>query len=480
MLPHLHLMHLPPLLLARLRRRVAFGLGALLVAALVWLAWSHYTAPLPPPAEAGELVVATLVSPGLFMRETTDGDQPLESGADHDLAAEFAKSLGLPARFIVAADAFELVELVATGRAHMAMSLPIGNGELTFSQPVRGSEPWLVGRDDALEPGEPAALAARPIEVVAGSPLADTLRGLGIDPPPQVIEVPEIDEMGLLARVAAGRTPLAAVHDIHLDLANNFYPQLKPLLRLPGRIELGWGFARHGGKPLVAQADEFIARARQDGLMARIDDRYFGHIKRVDNAGISRFLDDMRTRLPAFRRYFQAAQELTGLDWRLIAALAYQESHWDPLATSPTNVRGIMMLTEETADHLGVKNRLDAAESIHAGARYLAELIDQLPGKAKPPDRLWLGLAAYNLGMGHLRGAQAIARGMKRDPDSWYDMKQVLPQLARPEIAARLKSGPARGGEAVILADNVHTYYDILSRFEPPYATPFPRPLMQR
>lgn len=473
-------MHLPPLLLARLRRGIAFGIGALIAAAAVWLIWNRYTAPLPPPDEAGELVAAIQAAPGLFVRETAADGSITESGADHDLVVEFAKNLGLPARFIVAADAFELVDLVASGRAHMAVSLPVSNGDLEFSQPVRSSEPWLVGREDTPEPSELTVLTGRPVAVVAGSPLANTLRGLGIDPPPQVIETPESDEMDLLARVADGRIPLAAVHDIHIDLANNFYPELKPLLRLPGRVELGWGFARRGGGQLVAQANEFLSRARRDGLLARIDDRYFGHIKRVNTAGISRFLDDMRTRLPALRRHFQAAQELTGLDWRLIAALAYQESHWDPLATSPTNVRGIMMLTEETADHLGVKNRLDPAESIRAGARYLAELIDQLPGESKPPDRILLALAAYNLGMGHFRGAQAIARGMKRDPNSWYDMKQVLPQLARPEIAERLKSGPARGGEAVILVDNVHTYYDILSRFEPAYATPFPMPLMRR
>ena len=126
------------------------------------------------------------------------------------------------------------------------------------------------------------------------------------------------------------------------------------------------------------------------------------------------------------------------------------------------------MLTEDTADRLRVGNRLDPQQSIRAGARYLAELRDQLPAEVREPDRTWMALAAYNLGMGHLNGARAVALMVRRDPNLWYEMKQVLPLLARPEYAARLKSGAARGGEAVIMVENIRTYYDILVRHEAP------------
>jgi membrane-bound lytic murein transglycosylase F len=240
---------------------------------------------------------------------------------------------------------------------------------------------------------------------------------------------------------------------------------------LPGKVVYAWAF-RPEQDDQRAKADAFIEQYRQDGRMAKLEDRYFGHIKRINPIGASQFIEDMRTRLPRYRRLFQEAQATTGIDWRLLAALAYQESKWDPLATSYTGVRGMMMLTEETADRMGVGNRLSPAESIRAGALYLAELMERLPSEVHAPDRQWLALAAYNLGMGHLNGARQFAVGQKRDATSWYDMKKVLPLLSRPEYYNRLKSGRARGGEAVVMVENVRTYYDILVRFEPKRTSP--------
>ena len=422
-----------------------------------------------PPEADGRLVVAISETPTFFPHEGAT-----ESGFEHDLVTAFADSLGLKVQFIKAADPYELNDLVLDGRVHMAASMPLGNGQLQYSAPIRTLNQWIVGHGDILEPEQLSDLAGRSIAVMAGSPLADTLRGLDQKSRPRVVEVPGVNEMELLARVAEHKAELAAVHEIHLDLGVNFYPELRPLLQLPGKLDFGWAFGGESAAALRAKADAFIAGARANGTLARIHDRYFGHIKRINANGIAQFLDDSRTKLPAWRRHFQSAQDLSGIDWRLLAALAYQESHWDPLATSATGVRGMMMLTEDTADHLRVKNRLDAPESIRAGALYLAELVDQVPASAKQPDRLWLALSAYNLGMGHFRGARSIAKSMKRDPDVWYEMKQVLPQLARPEIYARLKSGAARGGEAVIMVENIRSYYDILNRFEPPYISPYP------
>jgi membrane-bound lytic murein transglycosylase F len=174
------------------------------------------------------------------------------------------------------------------------------------------------------------------------------------------------------------------------------------------------------------------------------------------------------------RPHFQEAESLSGVDWRLIAAVGYQESHWNPMAMSPTGVRGLMMLTDETADRLQIKDRLDARDSIVGGARYLALLKEALPPRIAEPDRTFLALAAYNLGLGHLEDARILAQKANLDPDKWQDVRQVLGKLSDPESFQALKHGYARGFEALQLVDNIRNYYDILARMEPREAPALP------
>lgn len=173
-----------------------------------------------------------------------------------------------------------------------------------------------------------------------------------------------------------------------------------------------------------------------------------------------------RTLLPHYRRWFEEAADLTGIDWQLLAALSYRESHWRPNAVSFTRVRGMMMLTEETADRMNVENRLDAHSSILAGARYLQLLKEQLPLRMNEEDRLWMALAAYNQGMGHLEDARILAIQSGLNPDVWADVKRMMPLLSHPSVYKKTKHGKARGGEAVILVETVRLYREMLNRLE--------------
>jgi membrane-bound lytic murein transglycosylase F len=213
----------------------------------------------------------------------------------------------------------------------------------------------------------------------------------------------------------------------------------------------------------------FFEGISADGTLHVLIDRYFGHVKRLDRGDIVAFLARRETVLPQYRAMFQEAQEITGIDWRLLAALGFQESHWNPMATSPTGVRGLMMLTSPTADRMGVTDRLDAEQNIRAGARYLLMLKDTLPPRIPEPDRTWMALAAYNVGYGHLEDARIIAQRLGLNSDSWLDLRKTLPLLSRSDYYTTVKRGFARGGEAVILTENVRNYYDILVRFEAPH-----------
>ena len=206
---------------------------------------------------------------------------------------------------------------------------------------------------------------------------------------------------------------------------------------------------------LRQELDRFLARLRRDGTLARLTDRYCRTRARSSASTPSVLQERMRTVLPQYRHLFHDAQEKSGIEWRLLAAIAYQESQWDPAATSATGVRGIMQITEDTARHLGVSDLLDPAQNVVAAARYLRDLKAKLPARIHEPDRTWLALAAFNIGLGHLEDARILAQKQKLDPDLWSDVKKVLPLLALPEYYEQAKLGYARGGMPVAFVDRV-------------------------
>ncbi|MDP2196168.1 MAG: membrane-bound lytic murein transglycosylase MltF [Rhodocyclaceae bacterium] len=440
---------------------------------------------LDPPGPEQPLVVGLPADP-VFQRAVPPSEGM--DGFSRNLSEAFAESLGVELRYVVAPNYPALLKMVRSGKVHLAVAVPTlaaaepaagSDPQLSYSPPLLETRQLIVQHASALRVDSPAKLAGREIAVPAGAMQARVIRAMNIDPPPVIIERADINELELLGGVARRHHELVASTELHFAVASNYYPDLAIAFELPEKLSYVWAISS-ASPTLLDYATRFIESARQDGTLRRLNDRYFGHIRRMEARDSEVFLEHVRSRLPAFRQEFHAAQERTGIDWRLLAALAYQESKWDPLATSPTGVRGMMMLTEDTADRLKVTNRLDASQSIQAGARYLAMLRDELPAGIDHPDRLWFALAAYNLGMGHMNGARAFAPGLKRNPDDWYDMKQVLPLMARPEYYTRLKSGRARGGEAVILVENVRNYFDVLSRFEPIHTPPSLGESMQR
>jgi len=425
---------------------------------------------LPPPGPDQPLVVGLPADP-VFQQSVPDSEGM--KGFSRDLVTLFAEALGVELKFVTLTNHVSMTEELLSGQIHFAAAMPVAaqQAEIVFGPPIIETRQIIVQHASALPISDPARLAGREISILPDSVQAPLLRQLAVEPPPRITTRNVGEETDLFAGVARRRFDLAAGDELHFDVAINYYPDLAIAMELPGQLAYAWAFP---GK-LTALRDassQFIDQVRENGSLRRLEDRYFGHIKRIESRDMQGFLLHSRTRLPDYRHTFQEAQEITGIDWRLLAALGYQESKWDPLATSPTGVRGLMMLTSDTADRLGIVNRLDGKESILAGSNYLALLMDELPEDIQQPDRLWFALAAYNLGMGHLRGARSIAQSLDRDPNQWVDMKEVLPLMSRPEYYERLKSGRARGGEAVILVENIRNYYDVLCRFEPIYTPP--------
>ncbi|HEY4697982.1 MAG TPA: membrane-bound lytic murein transglycosylase MltF [Gallionella sp.] len=398
----------------------------------------------------------------------------IEQGAEAEFERELAQlfAVQLHATLETVPLSQDKISAALTGhQAHLAaasLRSEINNTALQFGPSYQSVRELLVCNRDRSSMTELADLKGKEFAVVAGSAQEVALReAQGNLPALQWQARHNFTAMDLLAEVAEGTLDCTVANQLQLAEARNYHPNLVAALDVAPPSRLAWGFPMDVDPGLLGQVQIFFARIRQDGTLHRLMDRYYGHNNRLDRQDAAAFITGIRTVLPRYRPLFEEAATITGEDWRLLAALAYQESQWDPLATSYTNVRGMMMLTEDTADRMKVNNRLDARESILAGAKYLMLLKEQMPSRIPEPDRTWLALAAYNNGYGHLEDARVLTHRAGLNRDSWLDVKKQMPLLNRPGYYRTLKHGYARGGEAVILVESIRNYYDMLKRLEP-------------
>jgi peptidoglycan lytic transglycosylase F len=422
--------------------------------------------PIAPIAHSGELVILTVNGPATYFEDA----QGHPSGFEYDLAIMFAKEIGATPSFVVTDNPAKVDALLRQGQAHLAAAaLPRHfdfPGGLAWGPSYYTTQHQIVGRVGESKPKSLQDIADKRVGVID-----ETVAEYLLSAPVQLAHIerlaPGASTVDLLERVNDGLLDYALVESNRFTLARRFFPQLEVLFNVGKPVDYAWLVSTVDKKRVVDAAKPFFERIRKDGTLKRLVDRYYGHATRFTAIDAEALLEKMTTTLPKLKPFFQEAEVVSGVDWRLIAALGYQESHWDANATSPTGVRGLMMLTEETADRLQVKNRLDARESILGGARYLALLKESLPDRIREPDRTWITLAAYNIGLGHLEDARVLAQSAKLDPDQWQDVRQSLGRLSDPEAFVTVKHGYARGFETLQFVDNVRNFYDVLVRMEP-------------
>ncbi len=423
--------------------------------ALVVYGYRHFFPSLPSWSD-DELVVAVA-------ENSTLSDEEFSK----QLAQLFADHLYVPLRILlVPADMIE--STLRQHKAHFSASgfrLDEKNTALQFGPGYMSSLEQLAFNQDQTPPRKPADLLGKRIAVVAGSNHEKALIALKQQLPELAWESRTAQTVeDLLTEVAQGKLDYTVANHEQISQMLNYYENLAVAFDIGKPSKLAWAFAPDADNALIAEVGQFFAEIQHNGELHKLLDRYYGHNDRLAPLDAAEFIDQTAQTLPKYRPLFEAAGRKVNEDWRLIAAMAYQESQWDPLATSVTNVRGMMMLTEATADRMEVSNRLNAKESIIAGAKYLELIKKQLPQSIAEPDRTWLALSAYNQGQGHLEDARVLTQRKGGNPDSWVDVKKWLPSLNNAAYLKDLKHGYARGGEAVIFVENVRAYYDMLSR----------------
>ena len=412
--------------------------------------------------EVGELRVVTRDSPTTYF---VGPDGP--AGPEFDLVRGFAEQLGVKLVVSTVDNVSEILPQLISGESHMAaagLSITESRREyLSFGHPYDTVDMHLIYKLGTGKPRSIEEAIGRSIEVVAGSSHSDMLASLSqAYPELEWSENADVEVADLMEKVAHGELDFTVADSTEFNIQRHFYPDLRVALDLEIADPIAWAYRKGDGDRLLAQADDYLIKAERSGLLAQVRDRYYGHTKKFDYVGTRAFIRHFDSRLPRYRPWFEEAGELNGVDWRLLAALGYQESHWRSHAVSPTGVRGIMMLTEATADYLDIDDRMDPETSIFGGARFYARQTERIADSVEEPDRTWMALAAYNVGFNHIKDARQIVEWQGGDPDTWVDISKALPLLAKREWYSRVKYGYARGWEPVLYVNNIRSYYNIL------------------
>lgn len=405
----------------------------------------------------GELRVVTQNSPATFYY---GADEP--RGIEYELARGFAERLGVELRIETADRTWEIFPEIHAGRAHIgAAGLSAGQARealVTFGPAYQRVEQQLIYRRGHERPESLKELTGEAVHVLAGSPHARPLRRAR--PELRWTEDPDATAETLIRRVAQGEIDYAVVDSNALRMLRHYYPEVLDAFSVGRPSNVAWALPKHADA-LRERVAAYFAEIEATGELQAIIDRHYYAAHEFDYVGARAFVRHLKTRLPQYRAMFEQAERETGIDWRLLAAMSYQESHWDPEAVSPTGVRGLMMLTQNTAAMMGV-DRNDPLDSILGGARYYARIQDKIPERIVEDDRRWFAVAAYNIGFGHVEDARIITEIQGGNIDEWEHVRRRLPLLSDEKWHSRVRRGYARGAVPVQYVENVRRYYALL------------------
>jgi len=412
---------------------------------------------------SGELRVITRYSPTTYF-EGPEG----YSGIEYDLIQLFAERMGVRARFILPDNFNQILSLISEGEADIAAAgitaTKKRNHWMRFAPAYQKITEQIIYRSGTSRPRSINDLSKGILEVFRGSSHIETLsahRQKNFDLQWLTSDTLSSDE--LIELVDLQLIDYTVADSNQVALYRQFFPKLHVAFDISEPRELAWALTKSDDTSLYDETVKFFIEIKKDGTLERLIEKNFGHAKTFNYVGNCTFRTHIKQRLPALQPFFESAAQLYNLDWKLLAAIGYQESHWNPKAVSPTGVRGIMMLTQSTARQLKVKNRLDPQESIFGGARYFAQRLKKIPERIPEPDRSWMALTAYNIGFGHLEDARILTEKQSGNPDSWLDVEQRLPLLSKKKWYQQTRHGYARGREPVIYVGNIRRYYDLLT-----------------
>lgn len=410
--------------------------------------------------QRGKLIVLTTNLPTTYYY---DRDNQL-TGPEYDMTQSFAESIQVSVEYKVYDSTQAVLQALRDNEGDIAAAgltvNELRKEEFDYGPVYQLTDESLVCHRSKKQVKDDKDLDNLQIVVAADSNYIESLKKR---PNIQFTVNDELNTSNLLEQVAAEIIDCTVSDSTLYKIERRYHTEIQKKLTIHKGSELAWMLNKNNEQLKQVINDWFEDYRDNDGL-AHMLDKYYGYVEIFDYVDTHKFLQRVETRLPQYKDFFIDAATENGIEPSLLAAQSYQESHWDRKAKSPTGVRGIMMLTQPVAKSLGVDDRLNAKDNIYAGAKFFAKM-KKLVENVDEPDQSWLALAAYNVGRGHFRDAQALALKLNKNPDHWHEMKDVLPLLSEKKYYKDLNYGYARGSEPVNYVTRIRNYDELLLKY---------------
>ena len=431
----------------------------------------------------GYLRVATLISPTIYIPDKT---RP--QGLEYDLVTRFAHYLGLGVHFIVAKNIDDAYALVASNQADFAAAgLVVSLGreaQFRYGPSYLSVRRQLIYRQGVEKPKSLQDIGNAPLAVEQGSNSQNWLteqsnKGLlnvpfssieqaspaetSHEQPDYAIRI-QLEDSGIntLQALENGTVDYAVVLSHEAMLGQKMSNKIRIATDLGPPVSFAWAFSRIADRSLYTASVKFFTEIRQNNELKNLIDRHYAQFEQLDQKLAQQFVDDVDQRISPYLSAFKAAGKKYQIDWRLLAAMGYQESKWQPDAQSEQGAYGMMQIMPPTAAYIGLTDPGNPVQNITAAAKYLDYLRTQINDQASEPDLTYLALAAYNIGLGHLNDAIELTREQGGDPNRWRDIRERLTQLSNPKIYAKLRNGFARGEATIQYVENIRALHDLM------------------
>lgn len=387
-------------------------------------------------------------------------------GYEYQLLKAFCNENGLTLKTEVYPNNGEMFKDLQSGKIDVAgghLSATKSRAKLfAFSAPISETATSLVTHYNYRKQTDIKDFEDTKGQLIANSSYEELLQKLDFQP--QNIETIEnISLFDLVRKINKQEIDFTFADSEIIDIYQYFIPGLYQPIQLSEKEDVVFILNRVRVDTLKAGLDQSILQANENGLLEKFKSDVMIHIPNIDIADTVTFFDKLQTTWPKVKDLIDSVATENDFDTALLAAISYQESHWNPDAVSISGVKGLMMLTESTAEEMNVSDRTDAKESLTGGIKYFRYMRDKIPDRITEPDKTLFALAAYNIGYGHLEDARILTQKAGKDPDQWKEVEPFLEKLNNPMLEHELNYGNANGKTAVLYVNNIMTYKQLMT-----------------